>query len=114
VGERRAAGASARADPPDAFDLSTEELYDERAVGIPAFVFLPAYLEAGLRDLVVSWWLDQPPPQLAGQPSAQPPAEPVARAVDRFPPLWVALSVAVAAAAAGAATTLALRRGVGV
>jgi hypothetical protein len=112
VGQRRAAGASARADPPDAFDLSVEELYDERAVGIPAFVFLPDYLEAGLRELVVSWWLDRPSPHLARQPSAQPPAEPVARAVDRFPPLWMALSVA--AAAAGTAMTLALRRGIGV
>jgi hypothetical protein len=97
VGQRRADGASARADPPDAFDLTMEELYDERAVGIPAFVFLPEYLEAGLRELVVSWWLDQP----------------VGATVEgRLPPRWLAVAVAFAAAATGA-TTVALRRGVG-
>jgi len=53
------ADGSARAEPASAFDLSVVELFDERAVGVPAVVFLPAYVEAGLRDLTVSWWEDQ-------------------------------------------------------
>ena len=47
-----------RAQPPSAFDLSVMEVFDERAVGVPAVVFLPRYVEAGLRDLSVSWWED--------------------------------------------------------
>lgn len=47
-----------RALPPSAFDLSVSEVFDERAVGVPAVVFLPRYVEAGLRDLSVSWWED--------------------------------------------------------
>lgn len=49
---------SARARPPEAFDLAFTELFDERAVGVAAVVFLPRYVEAGLRDLTVSWWED--------------------------------------------------------
>ncbi len=53
------ADGSVRAAPADGFDLAVHELFDERAVGIPALVFLPGYLEAALRDLTVSWWEDQ-------------------------------------------------------
>ena len=49
---------SVRAWPPSAFDLSVDEVFDERAVGVPAVVFLPRYVEAALRDLSVSWWED--------------------------------------------------------
>ena len=49
---------SARARPPEAFDLAFTELFDERAVGVAAVVFLPRYVEAGMRDLAVSWWED--------------------------------------------------------
>lgn len=52
------ADGTTRAMPASAFDLSVRELFDERAVGVPAVVFLPAYVEAGLRDLTVSWWED--------------------------------------------------------
>lgn len=61
VGWRRTGDGPARADPPDAFDFAVVELYDERAVGVPAFVYLPRYVEAGLRDLAVSWWEDREP-----------------------------------------------------
>jgi hypothetical protein len=60
VGWRRSDGVGrVRADPPDAFDLTVTDLFDERAVGVPAFVYLPGYVEAALRDLTVSWWEDQ-------------------------------------------------------
>jgi hypothetical protein len=59
VGWRRTGGGVVRADPPDAFDFTVSELFDERAVGVPAFVYLPGYVEAALRDLAVSWWEDQ-------------------------------------------------------
>ena len=59
VGRREVLGdGTARARPPDAFDLAVIELFDERAVGVAAVVFLPRYVEAGLRDLTVSWWED--------------------------------------------------------
>ena len=59
VGPRTsAADGAVRAEPPSAFDLSATEMFDERAVGVPAVVFLPRYVEAGLRDLSVSWWED--------------------------------------------------------
>ena len=60
VGQRHEqADGSVRASPADAFDFRVVELFDERAVGIPAVVFLPRYVEAGLRDLSVRWWQDQ-------------------------------------------------------
>ena len=63
VGPRsRSAEGRPVAEPADAFDFRVAKVYDEVAVGIPAFVFLPRYLEAALRDLTVAWWLDQPPP----------------------------------------------------
>lgn len=59
VGARASADdGTVRAYPPAAFDLAVRELFDERAVGVPAVVFLPRYVEAGLRDLSVSWWED--------------------------------------------------------
>lgn len=59
VGDRHEADdGSVRASPAGAFDLSADEVFDERAVGVPAVVFLPRYVEAGLRDLSVSWWED--------------------------------------------------------
>jgi len=59
VGPRtRGPDGAVRALPPSAFDLSVMEVFDERAVGVPAVVFLPRYVEAGLRDLSVSWWED--------------------------------------------------------
>jgi hypothetical protein len=59
VGPRtRGADGVVRAQPASAFDLSVAEVFDERAVGVPAVVFLPRYVEAGLRDLSVSWWED--------------------------------------------------------
>lgn len=59
VGPRfEAPDGSVRALPPSAFDLSADEVFDERGVGVPAVVFLPRYVEAALRDLSVSWWED--------------------------------------------------------
>ena len=54
----RRADGSVRASPADTFDVRVVELFDERAVGTPAVVFLPRYVEAGLRDLSVRWWQD--------------------------------------------------------
>lgn len=64
VGPRREERGRVVALPPEAFDFSVGEIYDEAAVGTPAFVFLPRYVEAALRDLTVSWWEDReaPPP----------------------------------------------------
>jgi hypothetical protein len=59
VGPRLADEAGVRAGPPDAFDFSERELFDVDAVGVRPFVFLPRYVEAGLRDLSVSWWEDR-------------------------------------------------------
>jgi hypothetical protein len=59
VGWRATGPEGVRALPPDAFDFAVTDLFDEAAVRIPAFVFLPRYLEAGLRDLSVSWWEDR-------------------------------------------------------
>ena len=59
VGPRWSGEEGVRASPPDAFDFSERELFDEAAVGVRAFVFLPRYVEAGLRDLSVSWWEDR-------------------------------------------------------
>lgn len=68
VGQRQAmADGSVRASPAGAFDFRVVELFDERAVGIPAVVFLPRYVEAGLRDLSVRWWQDH----LAREASAE-------------------------------------------
>ncbi|MBA2667809.1 MAG: hypothetical protein H0U69_12340 [Trueperaceae bacterium] len=68
VGPRRAFTGGARADPPDGFDFFAAEVFDEVAVGVPAFVFLPRYVEAGLRDLSVSWWEDRADAATAGVP----------------------------------------------
>jgi hypothetical protein len=59
VGWRSDVDGVVRAEPADAFDFAVTELFDERAVGVPAFVYLPGYVEAGVRDMAVSWWEDQ-------------------------------------------------------
>lgn len=60
VGPRvQGSDGAVRATPPSAFDFRAREVFDERAVGVPAVVFLPRYVEAGLRDLTVRWWQDQ-------------------------------------------------------
>jgi hypothetical protein len=96
VGWRQAVASGVRAFPPDGFDFAVTDLFDEAAVRIPAFVFLPRYLEAGLRDLSVSWWEDR-----AAQPEEVPRWVPMA---------GVAIALLVALLAAVTAGTLRRRR----
>jgi len=94
VGPRvRGADGVVRAQPASAFDLSVAEVFDERAVGVPAVVFLPRYVEAALRDLSVSWWEDH----LA------------AAAAERTVPAWLPWFGAALAAAVAALTWRRLR-----
>jgi hypothetical protein len=96
VGPRAVLPEGVRAAPPDAFDFAVTELYDEAAVRVPAFVFLPAYVEAALRDLGLAWWEDH--------------VEAQRRVPAWVPPVGIALAALAAALAVPLARAMGRRR----